>query len=464
MDDKQPPSLAVTVLSAFGNATVDAMKGVKTIIDGAAEAWFGPSNPITPTAQETKGRSTDFQVAQNINYTPRSQEPIGFLELRTLAYNYDLLRLCIETKKDQLIAQRWGFRYRDQSLKDKNPDNDRKLAGIRDIFAIPDGVWPFPIFYRALIEDQLVCDAPCVEPLLTRAGGLRGFQWVDGATIKVLIDGNGRRPFPPDPAYQQILKGVPANNLTSDDIVYMPRNMRTNHFYGMSPVEQIILSVNTGLRRALTKLEYYTEGTVPDAFMMVPEGWDQDQINHAQKTFDSLLVNTEQRRKVRFMPGGPGAQIVQTKEILLKDDYDEWLARIVCYALSVTPTPFIRQMNRATADTAKSEIREEGTQPQLMYWEAFFNTIIWKYYSKDVEIYANLDEELDPAIRAKIHQIYSTSGIMLNDEIREELGKAAFTPEQRQLSDEQKGKPIGGGFGGDEAVDKVAGKKKLLRY
>ena len=61
------------------------------------------------------------------------------------------------------------------------------------------------------------------------------------------------------------------------------------------------------------------------------------------------------------MPGSLNVQF--TKDALLKDDFDEWLARIICYAFSVPPTPFIKQTNRATADNASDTAQAEGLAP-----------------------------------------------------------------------------------------------------
>jgi hypothetical protein len=41
----------------------------------------------------------DYPVGYDYIYTPRSYEPIGFAELRALAQNHDITRLCIETRK-----------------------------------------------------------------------------------------------------------------------------------------------------------------------------------------------------------------------------------------------------------------------------------------------------------------------------------------------------------------------------
>src|SRR3954454_12507073 len=46
-----------------------------------------------------------------------------------------------------------------------------------------------------------------------------------------------------------------------------------------------------------------------------------------------LEGNTAERRHVKFIPGGLTFQ--QTREPMLTDTFDEWLARVVCYAFSV---------------------------------------------------------------------------------------------------------------------------------
>jgi hypothetical protein len=50
---------------------------------------------------------------------------------------------------------------------------------------------------------------------------------MDGALLKPLLQEDGRTPLPPEPAFQQVLKGVPAVHYTLDEIVRMPRNLRS---------------------------------------------------------------------------------------------------------------------------------------------------------------------------------------------------------------------------------------------
>src|SRR5208282_2999867 len=88
-----------------------------------------------------------------------------------------------------------------------------------------------------LLEEMLVIDAATLFPRYNRGGSLYALDIIDGATIKPLIGEDGRAPEPPDPAYQQILKGVPAADFSADELLYLPRNVRSHRLYGMSPVE-----------------------------------------------------------------------------------------------------------------------------------------------------------------------------------------------------------------------------------
>ena len=107
----------------------------------------------------------------------------------------------------------------------------------------------------------------------------------------------------------------------------------------MSPVEQIALTVNIALRRDVATLDYYRTGSSPDAFATLPKEWTADQIRQFQDYFDALMSgNSPRRRQMKFMPSD--FRLIETRQPPLKDQYDEWLARVICYAFSVPASPF----------------------------------------------------------------------------------------------------------------------------
>ena len=270
-------------------------------ITGASpDAWFGPQQPLAPVAPpEVKGRQFDYAFGANLNYVPRSEAGVSFAELRALADALPLLRAVIETRKDQIAAQNFTVRQRARADQpDASPRIDRALS----FLSRPDRRRSFADWLRILIEDLLVIDAATIYPRNTRSGALYSLDVIDGATIKPLIGEDGRAPDAPVPAYQQILHGMPAADFSADELLYLPRNARAHKLYGLSPVEQIALTVNIALRRDAATLDYYRAGSVPNAFGTVPKEWSSDQIRGFQDYYDGLMSgNLHRRGMIKFM-------------------------------------------------------------------------------------------------------------------------------------------------------------------
>lgn len=407
--------------------------GVRYGLTGAKPEWFGPGDPLPPVAQElAAGRQFDFPVLSNARISPRAGESVTFGQMRALADSYDLLRLMIETRKDQMASLAWRIKPKAAELKP-----DKRCQEIEAFFAMPDREHGWEDWLRMLVEDLLVIDAPTIYPRLTLGGGLYALEPVDGATIKRVLDATGRTPLPPDPAYQQILKGLPAVDYNRDELIYRPRNLRTHKVYGYSPVEQVIVTVNIAIRRQIHQLQYYTEGNVPEALASVPSDWQPEQIRQFQEYWDSLLEgNTASRRHLKFIPDGVTYR--PTKEAALKDEYDEWLARVVCFAFSIEPTPFVRQTNRSTAETARNQSLAEGLAPLKRWVKSLIDLIIWRYFSAaDIEFDWIDDDALDPLTQARINQIYVAAKVLHPDEVRADLGRDPLTPEQRATMAQQ---------------------------
>src|SRR5579863_8853594 len=254
----------------------------------APETWFGPLQPLKPMAPpEVKGRQFDYPFGANVSYTPRASAAIGFAELRALADALPLLRSVIETRKDQIAALSFTVRPRDP--KAVAADAAGRIKATLAFLARPDRRHSFAAWLRMLLEDMLVIDAATLYPRFSRDGSLFSLDVIDGATIFPLIGEDGRAPEPPDPAYQQVLHGVPAADFSSGELLYLPRNARSHRLYGMSPVEQIALTINIALRRDVATLDYYRAGSAPDAFATLPKEWTLDQIKQFQDYFDSIM-------------------------------------------------------------------------------------------------------------------------------------------------------------------------------
>jgi hypothetical protein len=388
--------------------------------------WFGPSEPLPPMApREVEGRRFDLQPGYNLVTNPRGAERIDFRALRALADNYDLMRLAIETRKDQLAKLTGAVRAKDPGQRGAH---DPRVASVNDFLAYPDREHSWETWLRALVEDMLVIDAATIYPRKNRGGQLYALDLIDGATIKPVIDDHGRRPLPPLPAYQQVLVGLPAVDYAATELFYFPRNYRTAHVYGFPPVEQAIMSINIALRRQMHQLQFYTDGTMPDAIVPVPDNWSPQQIEDFQAYFDSLMVdNTAERRRMRFVPAGVAKGIVFPKDGALKDEYDEWLARIICYAFSVSPQWAVKQMNRASADSAQDQALQEGLAP-LQHWVKLVidRCIADGFGYPDLEFAWDSEDSVDPKEQSDLLLAQLAKGAIVLDEFRAATGREPY--------------------------------------
>jgi HK97 family phage portal protein len=379
---------------------------------------FSPGEPLVP-ADRQRARSWNFPVGYNLVYTPRAWEEVGFQELRALS-TYYLVAMAIETRKDQIEKFDWAIVSRDPSSPCAGVR--KRIDALTDFWRHPDGETEFATWLRTALHDVLTIDAPAFEIRRTRGGDIIGLDIVDGATIKVLVDDTGRRPKPPAPAYEQVIHGRPWRLLTSDELLYLPRNRRSSHAYGFGPVEQILLYINIGLRRALTQLHYYTSGNVPEGLINAPEGWNTEQISAFQEWFDSLLSgNAAERNKVIWTPSGAKYQAFKSSPI--ERDFEEWLARVICYVYSLPPTALVNQVNRATGETMQEAAVAEGNQPLMAWTKRLADRVIQRHMGHtDLEFAWRVSAPLDPQDQATVLIGLVKEGIITRNEARNERG------------------------------------------
>jgi len=453
--------------------------------------WFGPLSPMRPIAPpEVAGRALDYVPGYNLATQPRTYEPVSFPVLRALADSFDPVRLIIERRKDQLCRVPWAIRMKHEGASNRpsaSALSSQQRALIREateFFKHPTPDLSFRAWMRAVLEDALVIDAPSIYCERDGNGNLIALTPIDGSLIKRVIDDKGRtpRPFRWDgkpftslgqtittenyadlgykivdgfvyaPAYQQILKNMPAANLTCWDLLYRPMNLRPGHVYGCSPVQQIMTTVSIAMRRSLSQLEYFREGNQPDAIMGLPETWSPDQVMRFQDYFDALYSgNLANRRRMKFIAGD--GKYTPTKEPPLKNEFDEWLTRIACFAFSYPPAAFISLSNRSIAEQHEKTAEEEGLGPLKEWTAELINDVIEREFSEEIEFAWLEEQEVDQEKQSTILRGYAEDGIMTLNEARDRLGLEPFDdPAANRLMVKTKNGyvPISGG---DDAED-----------
>jgi hypothetical protein len=163
--------------------------------------------------------------------------------------------------------------------------------------------------------------------------------------------------------------------------------------------------------------------------------------------------NLARKRMTKFMPAD--FKLIETRQPPLKDLYDEWLARIICYAFSVPASAFVSQVNRATSETLRLQATQEGLVPLKAWIKSALDHVIQVNMNEPgLEFVWVGDDAIDPLQQAQTLQILVSAGIKTREEARAELGLGGAPP----------GMAPAGGTAGPERSDAPAGLGKFNPY
>lgn len=343
-----------------------------------ASVPFAPGMPIYPGAinplREDTGRPDprryEFQVAQNINVSDNRLVP--FKTLRAVADQVDIVRRCIEVRKAKLTGLNWDIVLSEAAteriISESGGNHLKALAEAREKLSPEIGrlkkFWDTPDPQNGLafvdwlsmsLEEIDVLDAWAIWPQVTVGGEIRGFQVLDGSTIKPLLDDRGMRPEPHvGPAFQQILFGFPRSEFnagiddeaadgefTSDELAYFVRNRRANSVYGLSPVERSLPLADIYLRRQQWIRAEFTDGTMPKSYLEMPEttSLTPDQIRAYENIYnDDLSGQTANRNRLRVLVPGGQLKFEEGYSEKFNDAMDNYLITSITGHFGVLPT------------------------------------------------------------------------------------------------------------------------------
>lgn len=364
------------ILDQFGRPMVS--RDFRTPIDA------GPGVPLPPRIPVTgyPPREYEYPLSFNMIPTPRTEggKVYTFAQLRAWADMCPYLRLAVEYRKKQLRARKFEVVPCEDS---KSPSARRKyqveidrVAKFLDHPNECDGL-TFSEWIGQAVEEALIVDALCFFKHKTFGGWLDSLVQIDGATMKPIIDEWGHVV-----AYQQIIRGLPSTQygvyegdiFDKNDLAYWVYNPRVTGVYGTSPIEEILPTILTAVKRSQTHLAWYTDGNIPDAFLNSPETWTSEQIIKYQKFLDEELTDIRQRRKLRVIPGG--SSYAAAKPFAFSKDEEDAMAALVLAYLGVPKMVLVSQVNRATAEAQQEDAGDVGLAPLVRWFEEHLSRIV----------------------------------------------------------------------------------------
>jgi SPP1 gp7 family putative phage head morphogenesis protein len=440
---------------------------------------FGPLNPLRPQQLDPSRPDTDraeprireYEVGSNLPGV-RDHHHVSWEVLRTAADSVDIMRRCIELRKDHLAALKWAFTVTPEAVTaayEANPaagksDLEAQLrAKYTDAINRATEFWrnpwetndvDFAQWVRAVMEQYLVYDGVCVYPECTIGGDMLALNLIDVRTIKLLTDYRGQRPRPPFPAYQQILYGFPRGEFEAtideddagrtvvpggylaDQMYYYRRNFRVQSLYGYSVVEQALNASRLYMRRFSWMLSEYDDGVLPELIMKLTETTSltpRERREYEDALNDELGGNTRQRHRAKVAFPGMDPVLLPSVDERYKPDYDLFLIKLIAshFGVSVTDLGFSEAkglgssgMHEAQADA--QEIASIG--PDKVMISDLVNKLSRKTLNMPTEIaFTFVDDEGDDTLAGEqANQILLNSGQATINDGRRRLGQPIF--------------------------------------
>ena len=293
---------------------------------------FGPGAPITPMGtpyENDQPREIDYPVLANATITPRSA-----YGLRPFAALLEAYELVDEVKTMVRILQSECSVF-EPGLIDENGDDVSHDTALARYVRSPDGQLPWDVWSNRMIASAAIYDAPCA--LMDLRNEL--LTYVDGSTIFCLIDENGHTPRPPEPAYAQVVHGIPWAWYAADRLWYKPQNRRVNAPYGQPGIEVGWTAIMMLAKIAAFEIAYYTEGNTPEAWALGNDDQTFEQLQEMQRTMNSRMgAGFAERRRLQFMAGVKSVTVSKRADfptILYKQYHDNLAA-----AFGIPPSEF----------------------------------------------------------------------------------------------------------------------------
>jgi hypothetical protein len=388
---------------------------------------FGPNVPISPGyidpaengRQRPAPRRSEYPVGWNLN--GQTGRLIPWSTLRSAADTADVIRRCIEVRKNELVSFDWDITFSDDAIdslisanggstteaqKELRDKYTTDVNRIKEFWRRPDRIngYTFSEWLMIALEEHFVLDALSIYPHMNLKGNLHSLEIIDGSTIKPLLDHRGSTPQPPNPAYQQVLQGFPRgefiaspedqvdDEFRTDTLIYRPRYRRTWTPYGYSNTEQALVTTDLYLKRQEWLRNEYTQGVTPEMLILTDAAMTPDQLMAYERVFnDDLSGNTAARHRARMLPSGFNPIQLQGFEQRYNVILDEHLIKILASCFDVMPseigiTPKSGLGGKGHQDGEEDTTYRKATKPTLAWLTTILNDISTTFLQMPTEL------------------------------------------------------------------------------
>ncbi len=351
-----------------------------------------------------------------------------------------VVRRAINVIKDRIVGMRWRIQPRRGRVLEQIPDGVRRIEVLTENFEAPNPDDSFRSLVEQVLEDVIVGGYGAIELDLVEGWSLKAagsgrtgvsdlhgplVMWpVDGATIRIMTDWDGR---PDSPRYAQVtgLYGADGQIVLNDnELSYIRLNPRTHTPFGLGRVEVAFETINSFLSayryagrlasNSVVQYALWIQGLTPTHHERLIRWW-QDEIEGTGRV---PILSAESKPEVLRFGAGTDAD--------LRLAWQEFLLRIIADAFDL-PAQFLgveRDVNRSTAaEMSELAFRSAIVPTARLVAEYLTRDAIGKRLGwTDLEfVFTDVDAQ-DEMEQAQIDEILLRNGVVTVNEVRRARG------------------------------------------
>lgn len=307
----------------------------------------------------------------------------------------------------------------------------------------------FSTLMAKLVGDSLTLDSAPIETEFKRdrRQGIDGLYAVDGATIRLCNE----QGYNGDDEIRalQVVQGRVRSAYTFDDLIYVPRNPRTDVMvggYGFSETE-LLIKVVTGMLNAMTyNNKFFDSNSMPKGLLHLSGSFGEQDLSAFKRQWNAMvrginnswalpvMVSKDQESSAKFEQfGNPVDEMMFGKWIT-------FLTSIICAVYGIDPAEINFESFKTTAgglagnDTEEkiTSSKDKGLRPLLSYFENLFSDFIVADFSdKYCFRFTGLDEEDEKQVFERNKLTMTVNEMRAEDnrtKITESWGEAPLNP------------------------------------
>lgn len=304
----------------------------------------------------------------------------------------------------------------------------------------------FPNLMSKLVRDSLTMDSMAIETEWKRdkALGLDGLYAVDGATIRLCAEEGYQGE---DEIFAlQVVQGQVRAAYTYDDLIYVPRNPRTDVIaggYGLAETE-LLIRVVTGFLNAFTyNTKYFDSNAIPKGVLNLYGNYSDEDVAAFKRYWNGMvkgannawslpvMVSKDQESKADFTEFG-----AQVNEVMFAK-WMTFLASIICAIYGIAPdeinfesfTAGTSSLSGSDTEEKLSFSKDKGLRPLLSYLEGTISEYVIGEFSDKYEFqWTGLDEEDEKQVWERKKMTRTVNEIRAEDGVEKADGKWGDAP------------------------------------